>query len=106
MRTEIFIIFIGMALVTYLPRMLPLVALHRLRLPEAVYRWLGYVPVAVLAALLGPALAMPQGELLLTWTNKFLLAALPTLLLAVKTRSLVLTVGAGILASALLNLCL
>jgi branched-subunit amino acid transport protein len=42
----------------------------------------------------------------LTWANKFLLAALPTLLLAVKTRSLVLTVIAGILASALLNICL
>ncbi|MCL6448912.1 MAG: AzlD domain-containing protein [Armatimonadetes bacterium] len=106
MRTEIFLTIIGMALVTYLPRMIPLVVLHRLPLPGAVYRWLGYVPVAVMAALLGPALAMPQGELQLTWTNKFILAALPTFLLAVKTRSLVATVIAGILAAALLNICL
>lgn|GEM_PF-6737604 len=64
MWTEIFFMIIGMALVTYLPRMLPLVVLlHRLPLPGPVYRWLGYVPVAVMAALLGPALAMPQGEL-------------------------------------------
>ncbi|HEY3315216.1 MAG TPA: AzlD domain-containing protein, partial [Bacillota bacterium] len=51
-RPQMLALFAGMALVTYLPRMLPLVVLSRFKLPPAVLRWLSFVPVAVLSALL------------------------------------------------------
>lgn len=43
-----------MACVTYLPRMLPLVVLHRLRLPSFLKRQFQFIPFAVLGALIFP----------------------------------------------------
>jgi branched-subunit amino acid transport protein len=53
--SEIALLIILMALVTYLPRVLPMLLLSRRTLPRAAVLWLSYVPVAVLAALLAPA---------------------------------------------------
>jgi len=93
-----------MALVTYLPRFLPLLILSRRRLPSDLETWLSFVPVAVLAALLGPALFAPEGEL--SWDpaqNLFLLAALPTFLAALVSRNLFITVLTGMGSMALLR---
>jgi branched-subunit amino acid transport protein len=58
--------------------------------------------VAVLAAMLFPAIAVPDNQLDLSLNNLFLLAAIPTLLVAWKTRSLFgsVIVGAVIVAMA------
>jgi len=74
---QILIIILGTALVTYLPRMLPLVVLSRVQLRGAFLRWLQFVPAAVLAALLAPGLLLPDGQLVLTG-NPYLLAAIFT----------------------------
>ncbi|GFN22032.1 AzlD domain-containing protein [Thermanaeromonas sp. C210] len=97
MDKNIWLVIIGMALVTYLPRMLPLVLLSRVRLPDIFLRWLGYIPAAVLAALLAPALFLPEGKLALAG-NPYLLAAIPTSLVALKTHSIALTILSGMLA--------
>ena len=103
MRPDIIPIIIGMSIVTQLPRLLPLVVLSKLNLPPLVIRWLKQIPVAVLSALLLPTLLMPNGELYLSPSNTALLAALPCILVAVKTKNLLWTVVTGILASALLQ---
>jgi branched-subunit amino acid transport protein len=95
-----------MALVTYLPRMLPLVVLSRFKLPPAVLRWLSFVPVAVLSALLAKELLTGGGGLALPPAHPQLLAAVPTFVIAIYTRSLMGTVVAGIVAMALLRLIL
>jgi branched-subunit amino acid transport protein len=92
-----------MALVTYIPRALPLLVLAKFSLPKAVIAWLRYVPVAVLSALLFPALLMPDGKLELSLSNEFLVASLPTLLVAWRTKSLFWTVILGILFVAVLR---
>lgn len=51
-RAEFLALVLACAAVTALPRVLPLVALARLELPGWLRDWLGYVPVAVLSALL------------------------------------------------------
>lgn len=94
MDRQILIIILGTALVTYLPRMLPLVVLSRMRLPEVFLRWVKFVPAAVLAALLAPGLLLPDGKLALT-ANPYLLAAIPTVVVAVRTRSMALTILTG-----------
>jgi branched-subunit amino acid transport protein len=68
--------------------------------------WLRNVPVAVLAAMLFPAIATQNGQLTIGPRNFFLLAAFPTLLVAWKTRSLFGSVLAGILVVALARLVL
>lgn len=94
MDQQVMTIIIGAAIVTYLPRMLPLVVLSRTRLPAIFIRWLSYIPAAVLAALLAPALLVSEGKVLIV-DNHYLLAAVPTFAVAVKTRNMALTIVTG-----------
>jgi len=105
-RPSILLLFLGMALVTYLPRMVPLVVLSRFRLPPLLLRWLEFVPVAVLSALLASGLLVQQGKLALPPDHPEVLAAIPAFLVALWTRSLMGTVLTGIIAMALLRLIL
>lgn len=93
----------GMAAVTVIPRVLPLVVLSRLALPDWLRSWLGYVPVAVLASLLARELFFAGGRPALPPENPALLAAAPAFLVALRTRSLTATVLVGIAAMALLR---
>lgn len=91
------LLFAGMGLVTYIPRWLPLIYLAHRRLPQWLIDWLSLIPVAILSALLAPILltqADPRG---LDLTKPELLIAIPTFLIAWKTKSLGGTVIAGML---------
>jgi len=101
-QKTILLTILGMAAVTYLPRLLPVWVLSSKSLPRPIVAWLRYVPVAVLAAMLFPALTVQENQLALGPDNLFLLAAFPTLLTAWKTRSLFGSVimGAVIVAGA------
>lgn len=91
-RPEFLGLVLACALVTAVPRVLPLVVLSRLRLPGWLVAWLGYVPIAVLSALLTLELsAVPSA------------AILPALAVAWLTRSLLATVAAGVAAFWLLG---
>ena len=92
----IFLTIIGMALATYIPRLLPVYFLSSRSLPPLAVAWLRYVPVAVLAAMLFPSLLVQEGQAVLGPSNIFLWAAVPTLMLAVKTRSLFGSVIVGV----------
>ena len=99
---------VGMGVVTYLPRLLPLLLLSRRRdadsaLSPFIEVWLRYVPPAVLAAMLLPSLLVTDGQLSLGPDTGmvYLCAAIPTLLVAWKTRSLIGSVLAGVAAVAL-----
>jgi branched-subunit amino acid transport protein len=105
-RPFVLVVILGAALVTMVPRILPVVVLSRISLPERAIRWLGYVPVAVLAALLAQGVLLSNGRLDVSLGNLSLLATIPTLLVALRTRSLVGTVLTGIVAMALLRLAL
>jgi len=88
-------LLLGMGAVTYLPRMLPLVALAHRRLPQAVIDWLGYIPVAILSALVAPGLFAESASRSFTFGKLELLVTIPTLLFAARTRSLGGTVVVG-----------
>jgi len=71
-ETTLLITFLGMALVTYLPRLLPAWLLRGRQLPPFLSAWLRYIPAAVLAALLIPSLLVENRELNLAWKKKSL----------------------------------
>lgn len=98
------ITILGMALVTYLPRLLPAWLLRGKNLPPFLAAWLRYIPAAVLAALLLPELLVEGGELNLAWNNLYLWAALPSALVAWKWKSLFGTVLTGMALVALARL--
>lgn len=89
---------LGMLVVTYIPRVLPLLILTRMEIPEIIIRWLRFIPVAILAALLSPGILIVEGKLLFTYHNVFLLAALPTITVAVYKKNIFLTVVVGMAA--------
>jgi branched-subunit amino acid transport protein len=86
-QKTVFLIILGMTLVTYLPRLLPVWILSSRSLPPLVVTWIGFVPVAVLSAMLLPALLVQDQHVDLGWHNYFLWAAIPCFLLVWKTRS-------------------
>lgn len=92
-----------MALGTLCFRLLPLTVLTRLQLPAWARDWLSLVPGAVLAASLAQTLLLREGALALTWRNAHLLAAIPTALVAWRTRNMIATMAVGMLAFALLE---
>ncbi len=100
-------IIAGMALVTYLPRVLPLMALSSRNLNQHLVRWLEMVPPAVLAALLAQELLFRQGEggkiLFISLENVYLLAFAPTVAVGWFTRSFFGTVAAGMASVAVLR---
>jgi len=105
-RTAVLWVIVGAGLVTVIPRVVPLTLLSRVALPPLATRWLGYVPIAILAALLAQAGTAPDGRLALPPHNLALLAVLPALATAALTRSLIGTVGVGVAAMAVLRLLL
>ena len=89
------LLILGMALVTFAVRYPPLALVGRLELPERVIRALRYVPVAVLTAIIVPAVLMPQGELDLRLENAYLIAALTAVVVSWRTKNLLLTIVIG-----------
>jgi branched-subunit amino acid transport protein len=90
-------LFGGMGLVSYLPRALPLLYLAHRKMPQWLIDWLDLIPVAILAALLAPTLLGDPATRSFAFGKLELLVAIPTLLFALKTRSLGGTVLVGML---------
>ncbi|GAB4279318.1 MAG: AzlD domain-containing protein [Deferrisomatales bacterium] len=85
----------AMGLVTYVPRWLPLVSLANRHLPSWFVRWLEFVPAAILAALLAPALLADPATRQLDPGRPEALVAVPTFWFAWRSRSLGGTVLLG-----------
>jgi len=105
-RPWILIVILGTALVTVIPRVLPLALLSRFTLPKWLVRWLSYVPIAVLAALLAQSVLIGDEGVNISLNNLSLLAVVPTMVVAVRSRSLIWTVLTGVMSMALLRLFL
>lgn len=51
---NVLVVIVGMALVTYLPRLLPAIFLDRVKFPGWFQKWLKSIPYAALGALIFP----------------------------------------------------
>jgi branched-subunit amino acid transport protein len=95
--SDYLLLFGGMGLATYLPRALPLLYLAHRKMPQGLIDWLALIPVAILSALLAPSLFTESAARSLAFGKLELLVAVPTLIFALKTRSLGGTVLVGML---------
>jgi branched-subunit amino acid transport protein len=92
---EYIILVAAMGIVTYVPRWAPLFFLTSRTLPAWLVEWLDLIPASILSALLLPSiLAVGEPRQLILFQPK-LLAAIPTLMFALKTKSLGGTVVVG-----------
>lgn len=85
-QQTLFLTILGMAAVTYLPRMLPAVLFASRALPEWLRRWLSVVPPAVLGALLAQSVLLRGGAFDARVDNPFLWGALFTGVLTWRTK--------------------
>lgn len=94
----------GMALVTFLVRYPVMVLVTKIPLPDRVFRALRYVPPAVLAAIIVPAVLMPNGATIdVSPTNAYLVAGIMSALIAWRTKNLLLTILLGMAVFLLLR---
>jgi branched-subunit amino acid transport protein len=68
---KIYLIVIGMALVTYLPRVLPIIFLQNLKLPKKLQRFLSFIPYTILGALIFPGILSSTGNTLSALIGSF-----------------------------------
>jgi branched-subunit amino acid transport protein len=96
---EIFVIGAG----TYLIRGGSLSWGSRMVWPVWVQNWLSFVAPAVLGALLGPLLLLPNHHFVPLIHNPTLIAAIPTAIAGWYTRNLLWTVAVGVISFAVIS---
>lgn len=93
------LLIIGMAIVTYIPRALPIVMLANEELSPSLQKWLTYIPGAVFAALVFSDVFFWQESVSFSLAqNKKLLPSMLVLLVALKTKSLTWSILVGVLS--------
>ena len=100
---SIWITLAGMGLVTFGVRVVPFLAIERLRLSPPVVQALTFVPVAVLSAILAQEVFAPSGDIHLGGGNQRIIAAFLAAAVAWRTKNVLLTVGAGMSTLWLVN---
>ena len=97
LKTEYILLIVGMGLVTYIPRYLPLFFLTQRNLPRWFIEWLDMIPVAILSALVFSEIFLSGSPRHLDMLQIKSLVAIPTFLIALKTKSLGGTVISGMI---------
>ncbi|MGG3124096.1 AzlD domain-containing protein (plasmid) [Priestia megaterium] len=93
------LVIIGCALVTIIPRILPFAVVRNLTLPQPVLKWLSYVPICILTALVVQNFIIQENHSLkINWP--VIIVIIPVLLIAVRTKSLSITVISGVILMA------
>lgn len=97
LRTEYILLIIGMGLVTFIPRWFPLFFLSQRSLPRWFIEWLDMIPVAILSALVFSEIFLSGSPRHLDVLQIKSLVAVPTFLIAQRTKSLGGTVISGMI---------
>lgn len=88
----LWLLVIGMGIVTYVPRMLPMVFLKNLNLPPSLKRFLQFIPYAVLASLIFPGILTSVGTV-----ESAIIGGLVSVILSLLRVNLILVVLGGIM---------
>ncbi|URN96385.1 MAG: AzlD domain-containing protein [Candidatus Pristimantibacillus lignocellulolyticus] len=105
MSTTFLWIVIGCAIVTWIPRIVPFILVKKVELPEVIMKWLSYIPICILTALIVEHVWIVDGTGIsaISIDLPFIYALLPTVIVAIWSRSLSLTVLIGVIAMALVR---
>lgn len=103
MNLYVWSVIIGGCIVTVLPRVLPITVLSKVKLNKKVEEFLTYIPISILAALIAVELLTANDKIAIEGNSLELIAAIPTILIAIKKNSLLLTVIVGIVSIAALR---
>lgn len=94
---------VAMMLVTFAPRYLPFALAGRIELPPLLVKALGYVPIAILTAIVALNSVVQEQQVQLDLQNHHLVAAVVAAVTAYFSRRLGLTIVLGLTVFALLK---
>lgn len=100
--TSMILLVIGAGLVTWIPRVVPFIFVRSVTLPDVVLKWLSFIPVSILSALVIENLLNTE-EAVVTLDLPVVAAFLPTLAVALWTKSLSFTVIVGVVSMAVVR---
>ncbi|PNU22289.1 branched-chain amino acid transporter AzlD [Bacillus stratosphericus] len=91
-------LIVGCMIVTVIPRVVPFIFVRSIQLPEVVLKWLTFIPICIFTALIAEHLFIHTSTgtgVTIHWM--YLAVLTPTVLIAVWTKSLSLTVLVGVM---------
>jgi branched-subunit amino acid transport protein len=94
----IWLIIIGMGIVTYAIRLSLIVLLGRINVPPTMQRALRFVPPAVFSAIVFPEVLRPSGALDISLGNNRLIAGVLAAGVAWRTKNVFLSIAVGMIA--------
>ncbi|WP_160063992.1 AzlD domain-containing protein [Psychromonas sp. L1A2] len=99
-----FWLILGMFIITFGIRFVMFAFAGKITFPVWMQQSLKFVPPAVLTAIIVPAVVMPYGDMDISFTNVYLLAAIISVVISLVTKSLLKTIFFGMLVFLLLKL--
>ncbi len=95
---NLWLIIIGMGVITYAIRLSLIVLLEKVEVTDSIRSALRFVPPTVLSAIILPELLQPGGTLDLSLGNDRMLAGLLAAFVAWRTKNVLLTISIGMAA--------
>lgn len=99
---QILLLILACGLVTFIPRVVPFVVAKKIPFPAPVIKWLSFIPVCILTALVVDSF-ITEGNQTLNIDWDVLIVIIPTLIIALWTKSLSITVIAGVVLMAVVR---
>ena len=91
------LVILGMAVVTFLIKATIFILGGRVAFPPMLQQALGFVPVAVLTAIIVPMILAPHGAgMEIDWRNPQLIASIAAVMVAAGVRRQLVTIGVGL----------
>lgn len=104
MNKYVLFTIIGCAIVTWLPRIFPFVLSKKIDFPEWFLKFLSYIPICILTALLFQSILEVQENGFPQLKTLEALSCIPTFFVAIRTKDLMKTVLVGIVTIAILRI--
>jgi len=95
------VLILGMMLVTFIPRFLPMAMADRFRIPAILRKALEFVPIAVLTAIIAQASLIHNGEFDLSFANAYLYGLVAAFVTALITKHMFKTIVVGLVVYAI-----
>ncbi|HFU4110468.1 TPA: AzlD domain-containing protein [Streptococcus suis] len=103
-KTSILLIILAAALVTWVPRVLPFVLTQNKSLPPRMIKFLSFLPITIIFALTLSSIMDEKVGSLPSLLPVESLALIPTFLVVLRTKNILLAVVVGVLTTAALRL--
>ncbi|HEL9638465.1 TPA: AzlD domain-containing protein [Streptococcus suis] len=103
-KTSILLIILAAALVTWVPRVLPFVLTQNKSLPPKLVKFLSFLPITIIFALTLSSIMDEKVGSLPSLLLVESLALIPTFLVVLRTKNILLAVVVGVLTTAALRL--